>query len=76
MSDYPEHDKLRAIHEQSQAIGEFLDWLRSPVDEGGKGVHLHTRETWTEPDLCPNLPVGLVAAVADLAVSAPYEQTR
>lgn len=24
-SDYPEHDKLRAVQEQSQAIGEFLD---------------------------------------------------
>lgn len=28
MSDYPEHKKLKAIAEQSQAIGEFLDWCR------------------------------------------------
>ena len=25
MSDYPEHDKLKAVMEQSQAIGEFID---------------------------------------------------
>ena len=28
-SKYPECDKLAAIHEQSQAIGEFLEWLQS-----------------------------------------------
>lgn len=27
MSDYPEHDKLRAVVVESQAIGEFIDWL-------------------------------------------------
>lgn len=32
MSEYPEHDKLNAVKDQSQAIGEFLDWLR---DEKG-----------------------------------------
>lgn len=25
---YPEHDKLRAISDKSQAIGEFLEWLQ------------------------------------------------
>lgn len=25
MSDYPEHDRLMEIHEESQIIGEFLD---------------------------------------------------
>lgn len=29
MNKYPEHDKLQNISEQSQFIGEFLDWLRS-----------------------------------------------
>jgi len=29
MSDYPEHQKMGAIKEQSQTIGEFLDWLFS-----------------------------------------------
>jgi hypothetical protein len=28
LNDYPEHDKLHKIHEQSQAIGEFLEWLQ------------------------------------------------
>jgi hypothetical protein len=26
---YPEHEKLKAIHEQSQWLGGFLDWLTS-----------------------------------------------
>ena len=25
MTDYPEHDKLRAVVDASQAIGEFID---------------------------------------------------
>ncbi len=29
MSDYPEHDKLAKIAEQSQTCGEFLEWLVS-----------------------------------------------
>lgn len=27
MSEYPEHDKIRALGSDSQAAGEFLDWL-------------------------------------------------
>ena len=27
MSDYPEHDRMAAVQEQTQAIGEFLGWL-------------------------------------------------
>ena len=27
MSDYPEHEKLKAIKDRSQAIGEFIEWL-------------------------------------------------
>lgn len=27
MSDYPEHDKLSKISDESQAIGQFIDWL-------------------------------------------------
>lgn len=34
MSDYPEHDKQAEVIDQTQAIGEFLDWLAS------QGVHL------------------------------------
>lgn len=27
LSDYPEHEKLRAVAKESQTIGEFLDWM-------------------------------------------------
>ena len=27
--EYPEHEKLSAISDQSQAIGQFLDWLQN-----------------------------------------------
>ena len=27
MSDHPEHEKLAAIKDKSQTIGEFLEWL-------------------------------------------------
>ncbi len=27
MPDYPEHEKLEAVAEKSQLIGEFLEWL-------------------------------------------------
>lgn len=29
MNGYPEHEKLRAISDKSQAIGEFLEWLET-----------------------------------------------
>lgn len=29
MIEYPEHEKLEAVEEQSQACGEFLEWLLS-----------------------------------------------
>lgn len=27
MSDYPEHDKISAVKDETQAVGEFLEWL-------------------------------------------------
>lgn len=27
--EYPEHEKMKAVKAESQAIGEFLEWLRS-----------------------------------------------
>lgn len=33
--DYPEHEKLKRISGQSQAIGEFLEWLAQE-----KGIEL------------------------------------
>jgi hypothetical protein len=29
MSKYPEHERMKAVRDKSQAIGEFIDWLRS-----------------------------------------------
>lgn len=29
MSDYPEHEKLAKIKDQSQACGDFLEWLQA-----------------------------------------------
>ena len=29
MTEYPEHEKLKAIQKESQAIGSFLEWLLS-----------------------------------------------
>ena len=35
MSQYPEHEKLQAVKDKSQAIGEFIEWL-----QGTKGFRL------------------------------------
>jgi len=34
MSDYPECEKMAAVHEKSQAIGEFLEWLQTGEADG------------------------------------------
>jgi hypothetical protein len=54
MSDYPEHEKLIEVKEQSQAIGEFLDnspyqlcWWR----EAGDNSDEHSQYIWTEHSL-------------------------
>lgn len=39
MSEYPEHDKLEKIHDQSQEIGEFVEWLLS----GNSGYFICTQ---------------------------------
>lgn len=41
-SEYPEHDKLLRVSSESQAIGDFLEWLGQ-----AKGVSLMT---WVEQD--------------------------
>lgn len=46
---YPEHEKLNAVKDQSQAIGDFLDWLNSE-----KGIVLanygNSDVAWLAPD--------------------------
>ena len=39
---YPEHKKLTAIHDHSQACYDFLEWLE------GKGIHLAKYDEVTE----------------------------
>lgn len=51
MSEYPEHDKLMAVKDESQVIGSFLEWLA----EKGYKVSAWTEFTetqylWVWPD--------------------------
>lgn len=57
MGDYPEHDKQAEVIEQTQAIGEFLDWL------SGQGVQLMIwREDLTDSRLTdPVCPVSFTS---------------
>lgn len=34
MGDYPEHDKLHQVKDETQAAGEFIEWL------GSRGIFL------------------------------------
>lgn len=49
-SEYPEHEKMAAVHEQSQAQGEFLEWLAN-----AKGFVLCERNTldWGDDRFVP-----------------------
>jgi hypothetical protein len=49
VSEYPEHEKLRAIKEQSQALGEFLDFSRFTLCEFREaGSNGEPPYVWTE----------------------------
>lgn len=41
MNKYPEHEKMKAVKERSQIVGEFLEWLESQSMEV---CHRHTYE--------------------------------
>lgn len=41
---YPEHDRLKAVKAESQALGEFLEWLQA-VDGGDSVICERTRGT-------------------------------
>ncbi len=47
MGDYPEHDKLHKVVDESQAVGEFLEWL-----QGKKEVVLCKWKEWEEEERC------------------------
>jgi len=52
--EYTEHEKLKAVADQSQAIGEFVDWL-----SWEKGIHLAEWEDTEAPRMYPT-SVGIV----------------
>jgi hypothetical protein len=60
-TDYPEHEKLKAIVDKSQAIGEFIEWL------GYQGIHLaeyHKNGEWLQRT---NMPIrNLLAEFFDI----------
>lgn len=43
-SEYPECEKLSAIHPFSQRIGEFMDWLQHEHQLGLASYHTHSEE--------------------------------
>lgn len=45
-SAHPECDKMLAVHDQSQVIGEFLEWLDT------QGLHIMQWRTFNEPKTC------------------------
>lgn len=44
MAEYPEHEKLAKVHDKSQAIGEFLEWLADERDFVLAVRHQHTED--------------------------------
>ena len=73
---YPQHNKLHAVVDQSQAIGEFIDWLS---DE--KGVTLAHHERWEGYDNPQYVPYrrsiqGLLAEFFDIDLTALDDEKR
>lgn len=67
MSSYPEHDKLRAVRDETGPAGEFLEWLSS------QGIRLMT---WRE-DLTDEWPTDPECHVKlDLENQRPCDQAR
>ena len=53
MNDHPlmpECDRLVEVAGESQKLGEFLDWLTMPVEDGGRGLAIARWQTMKE---CP-----------------------
>jgi hypothetical protein len=44
MSDYPEHDKMSAVTAETQAAGDFIDFLQG---EGARLMILDESDQWT-----------------------------
>lgn len=79
MSDeYPEHQNLKRISDQSQAICEFIEWLES--GEAGKdGEHLeiaHRDLEWDELESYYEKKEPLVARFFDIDLDKLEEEKR
>jgi hypothetical protein len=48
---YPEHEKLKAVKDRSQTVGEFLDWLRDTKEFAV--CELHPEERKRDPEWHP-----------------------
>lgn len=73
MSDYPEHDKLREVKDESQAIGLFLDFTLPRL---GNGMAVYERMMVDcECRACAKLTRGTLHSEAELETGR-YENGR
>jgi hypothetical protein len=45
-TEYPECEKMKAVHEKSQAVGEFLEWLLDGKGFNLTQIHRHTDDCY------------------------------
>ena len=50
MAEYPEHDKMLAVKDESQPIGEFIEWLYSTGYTIAKYSDIDDDNCWGWPD--------------------------
>ncbi len=48
---YPEHEKLKRVHDRSQACGEFIEWLSSEKKIQLGQRHRHTDECYQKVEV-------------------------
>ncbi len=57
MKKTPMLEKMEVVHEKSQAIGEFLDWLQETKSVHLCVMHEHTDECYEEGDSKRRFPI-------------------
>jgi hypothetical protein len=62
-SVYPEHDKLQAVKEASQSIGEFLTWLQDEQGVVLTKVHAHSDFCYEDGDRMCGVEKGALVPV-------------
>lgn len=50
----PELDKMKAVHDRSQVVGEFLEWLKHTKNCTIAVAHKHTEHCYDGPGRAPN----------------------